>query len=567
MGERWANWLITGAAVAVGSLALADPPAPAAALAADSHRVAADPPSDLAVTVYRNPNRQPRSLDSDDEPEPLDLDNLQGFALIRETRLIHIPAGESTVRFEGVAEGIEPASALIDGLPEGLIEKNRDARLLSPGSLMEATVGKDVMLWRSDPKSGHTEHLRGRILSDTDGVVFQSEAGIEALRCSSLSETFTFNSRAGLSATPTLSILIRTRQPLTKVVTLSYLARGFDWTATYTATLSADATKMDLGAWVTLANSNGTGFPAAHTQVVAGRLNRANGEIEPIDLGAPIVAKCWPEGNTSSPPELLTLGGVHPLGFEPSVYERSTLSSPMAAMALQEVVTTGRRVIQEQLGDLKLYRVPERTTVASRQSKQVRMLDRKSIPVQRIYVAWLNSNDDTELDETASVLLRTENKTGNNLGLPLPSGTVAVFATRSGDPLLLNESPMNDLAVGEDVEISAGRSADVTVSSEIEDVNLDPSSVKEMPLVPGIHLRQATFDDARRVVISNAHDSAIRFELRLQLDDYSRLVRADHPVAKRYGRPVFRLTIPAHAEATVRYQTARFDLQAVPVLE
>ncbi len=40
---------------------------------------------------------------------------------------------------------------------------------------------------------------------------------------------------------------------------LSYLTRGFDWSANYTATIAADAKSMDLGAWVTLGNSNGDG--------------------------------------------------------------------------------------------------------------------------------------------------------------------------------------------------------------------------------------------------------------------------------------------------------------------
>src|SRR3546814_18230215 len=61
---------------------------------------------------------------------------------------------------------------------------------------------------------------------------------------------------------------------LDATVTLSYLARGFDWSADYVATLGADGSTLDLGAWVTLANGNGTGFPQASTTVVAGRLNK-----------------------------------------------------------------------------------------------------------------------------------------------------------------------------------------------------------------------------------------------------------------------------------------------------
>src|SRR5579862_1788084 len=79
--------------------------------AAAIHEVIADPAGDLSVTVYRAPTREEGSFD---------LDDLEGFALIRETRTVRIPAGESRIRFEGVADGIEPVSAIITGLPTGI---------------------------------------------------------------------------------------------------------------------------------------------------------------------------------------------------------------------------------------------------------------------------------------------------------------------------------------------------------------------------------------------------------------------------------------------------------------
>ena len=52
----------------------------------------AESPSDLIVSVYRSPYRNSGSID---------LDSLEGFALVTERRLVHIPAGISRVRFEG----------------------------------------------------------------------------------------------------------------------------------------------------------------------------------------------------------------------------------------------------------------------------------------------------------------------------------------------------------------------------------------------------------------------------------------------------------------------------------
>jgi hypothetical protein len=529
-------------------IALASALAATRAIAADS---LATMPSDLAVTVYRSPDRGAGSID---------LDQLAGFALVSETRTVHLPAGVSRLRFEGVADGIEPASAIVEGLARGIIEKNREGKLLSPSALMAAAVGKSLTLLRTDKKSGKPRRVAGTIRSDAEGgVVFETAEGIEALRCSGLAESFSFTGAADLSATPSLSVLVRSPEAVTRTVTLSYLARGFDWAADYIATLSADAKTMDLGAWVTLANGNGVGFPSARTQVVAGRVNRESGVVEPLDVGGPILAQCWPRGSTSDPPEYLQIDRASPLGDASDALFAITQTVRMAApAAMQEVMASaGKRMEQEQLGDLKLYRVPDRTTVASRQSKQVRLMDRLAVPVSFVYGADLAASQSTA-SAPASRLLRTMNNTANHLGLPLPSGRVAVFATRGNEKLLQRESGMRDLAVGEEVEIDMGDSPDVQVAAEREKMAIDPAQSQLPPPVPGVlALRGVPADDVNRVDISNAGAQEIHFELRLRLSAGARVIRADHRIGSKNGRPMFRVTVPAHDMATVRYQTQR----------
>jgi hypothetical protein len=537
----------------------------AAGASSDPQEILADAPTDLSVTVYRSPYRNSGSMN---------LRYLGGFALLRETRLVRLPAGVSRVRFEGVADGIEPASAILEGLPGAVLEKNRDARLLSPETLIAAATGRSLVLVRANPKTGKTERLPGVILSgaEADGIVFQTQGGIEALRCSGLAETFAFTDRNGLSETPTLSVLVRATQAVTRRIQLSYLAYQFDWSADYTATLSADEKSMDLGAWVTLANGNGVGFPAAHTQVVAGRLNRENGQVEPIDAGGPMLARCWPRGSTSDLVQDQQLIRAVPLGFEEFSDGPAGLNRRYAAAAamapLQEVMVTGARVSQEQLGDLKLYRVPERTTVASHQSKQVRLLDRASIPVHRVFTADVyerRGSDNVDSHWTAaSASLRTQNDVADRLGLPLPSGRVLVFGPHDGGPLLLNQAGMRDLAVNEAVEIDMGRSSDVQVRTVLDQVRIDPAHSRTIPYVPGRSaLRFSEVDSARRVEMSNARNAPIDFELVLQFDDGIEVLRADRPMGTKNGRPMFRFVIPAHGTAAVRFQSGRSMVRVI----
>jgi hypothetical protein len=538
-----ARWFAMGLAVAASGAA------PVFAAGASAAEALAEPPSNLIVTVYRAPFRR--------QGGSIELDDLQGFALISETRTVHLPAGRSRLRFEGVADGIEPASAIVTGFAGAVIEKNRDARLLSPSALVAATLGKPVEMLRTIRRTGKTERLTGTLLSDAGGgVVFKSVQGIEALRCSGLPETFSFEPVAGLSARPTLSIEVRSPRAETTQVTLSYLSRGFDWAADYSATVSADGKRLDLGAWVTLANSNGVGFPSAHTQVVAGTVNHdagGAGEVEPIDIGGPILAQCWPHGTTSE-------------GFEVRMFRRAVPDNlvmggapapfAMRSMAFAEVSVTANKVQQEQLGDLKLYRVPERTTLASRQSKQVRLMDRSGVPVATIYGADVAEND-AGTPEPAYRLLRTLNTPANHLGLALPSGSVAVFAELAGQRLLEHESNLRDIAVNEEGEINMGVAPDVQVTATQEKHEVDSAGANMLPLVPGVSLRSVKSSATRRVTVNNARSTEIQFELRLELDQGARVVRADHPVGSKNGRPIFRLKVPANETATVRYQVAR----------
>jgi hypothetical protein len=531
-----------------------------APLTASANDIQAGAVTDVSVTVYRAPYGV---------GEALDLDSLDGFALVSETRTVSIPAGESRIRFEGVADGIDAASALITGLPDGVLEKNRDAHLLSPSSLVAATVGRAVRLVRKDPATGKTTATTGTLLSDDSGITFLGPEGLEALRCSGLSETFEFDASAGatLTATPTLSALVRSPRPITAQVKLSYLARGFDWMANYVATVAPDGKTLDLGAWVTLGNSNAVTFAAARAQVVAGRLNRESSEVEPIDPGQQILAQCWPRGSTSDTPERPNIVRADPLWLTAGGLRRFELNAPepAASAMFQEVAVTGSRVVkEEQLGDLKLYRVPDRTSVTSRQLKQVRLLDRQSVPFEIIYHADLSANITVD-SGGAEKLLRTRNDAAHHLNLPLPSGHLSTFLLHDGVPLLVNESAVRDTALNQEFEIDAGDSADVQVSAAVEDVEANLATLKKVPLIPHVvHLRETEVHDLNRIEVSNARSSPISMEISVRLDDGETLVRSDVVPISRNGMPTLRFTVPANQTVAIRYQTGQTSVRPEP---
>ena len=542
------SWLV------IAGLASAGAP-----LVAEAQDVLASPPVDVSVTVYRDPYRDEGGFD---------LDYLGGFALITETRRVLLTPGDHRLRFEGVADGIEPASAIVTGLPSGVIEKNRDAMLLSPSALIAAAAEQEgrVALTRTDPATGVTTRTTGTIRSGADGgVVFEGPDGIEGLRCSGLPETFSFDSAiTGLSALPTLSVRTRVNEPVEALVQLSYLSRGFDWAADYVADRS-NGGEIALGGWITLANGNSVSFPNARVQVIAGKLNRESGEIEPIDFGQPILAQCWPRGSTSDyePPSYLQFAKDLSEFDDAMVVTGSRMAMAMPAPPAAEAASAVTAV-QEDLGDLKLYRMPERSSLLSRQAKQVRLLDRADIPVERIYESDFAAS--TDIDYTPmQLLLRTQNDEEHNLGLPLPSGRVQMFEVVGQAPdqqrLLAGETTLRDITLDEETEFEFNGGADIQVRQIVETRQASrlQAPLPVLPLIallPQINAGSRRIDAINRIEVSNARPYPVQVELRLWLDDGGQMVRASHAFGQKNGRPIFRLTVPANDTLEVRYQTS-----------
>ena len=489
----------------------------------------ASPASDRSVTIYRAPGRNGGSLA---------LDNLHGFAVITETRTVTLPAGESRLRFTGVADGIVPESAIVSGLPGGVIEKNRDAALLSPSALARATVNRDLTLTRTDRRTGKTTTTAARLISASeDGMIFATAQGNEALRCSGLPETVRFTGGTeGLSAQPTLSVRTRTARPVQARVTLTYIAENFDWNAHYIATIAPDGQTLTLAGWITLANGNGQTLTAARTQVVAGGLNRAYLQRY-INAQPKVVARCWPMQNTSQIPE--KPGRPYQL-VQPWLGEQ-----PGYAGGLADIVVTAQRRSErfqavpmavsaapppmpavEQLGDLKLYRVPLPTDIQARQMKQTRLLDRAGVRFEALHRAELALApwQTTGNPQPATLTLRLVNDKTHGLGLALPAGAVVVEQQQSAQPMLLGEPDLHDTAEDEKIELELGPSPDVTVTCRH---------------VAGTHNR-ATY----AATLANASPRPAIAELRLPIPDGWTLARTTTPAPKVDGTPTVRLTLP-----------------------
>jgi hypothetical protein len=484
-------------------------------------------PDRVAVTVYRDPNRPAAQAPN--------LQWLNGVALITETRRVTIPVGTTDVRFEGVAGGIIPQSAIVTGLPEGFIERNRDAYLLSPATLLDRSLGRRVHLRRTSQATGQVREQDAIVRSGANGaVVLQTESGFEALRCTGLSETISYDGvPPGLSARPTLSVRARATRPVTATITLSYLATGFDWQADYVAHVGPDGS-IGLFAWLTLANSDETSFANADTQAVAGRINRRELPRQPSE-GGPLAISCWPQATTSDIPLEVWERMVVDRSIDDRFADREEVvltayrAAPMAMAAPPPPPVMQAQ--QEDLGDLKLYRIPEPVTVAARSQKQVALLQQPSVQVRTVYRQRFYPNGQT-MRAFANRFFLTRNRREDGLGLPLPAGRLMLFDEESGREVLVGQAVIRDFALNEDVEIDFGS-------------------------VPGIVSVQTPVARGKdqvdyEVVVTNDRPNPVAYELEIGAQPSQ--VRSETTLGRRNGMALWTATIPANGSVTLRYR-------------
>jgi hypothetical protein len=515
--------------------------------------VDASPPSDLSVTIYRNPDRA--------ADEELEREYPQGLAMISETRRVTLPPGETTIRFEGVAEGMIGVSAIVTGLPGGTIEKNRNAELLSPAALVNGALGNRVTITRMNPATGAAKSEQAVVRTRADGgLVLQSSQGFEAVRCAGLPETLTFDRiPKGLSAAPVYSVDTRSEAGGTYDVTLTYLAWGFDWQANYVATLAEKAgpgtVSLHILSWLTLLNDNGQSFDKAKLQIVAGELNIDSDYQSLADppVAEPLRLECYPLGSTAAGSPERRYGDNYavsrPPAPPPPMMENDTIIVTAAKRVSLEMASPVSVVTaeEEDLGDLKLFRVPGRVDVSAKGLKQVAFLNKDEVKGRFLYQAGCDPDDwigDEDEPQAASLLLVTRNETARGLGIALPQGQMTLYEpTERGLQLAANTS-LRDYARGQDVELELGGSAQVFARC---------AAVSEGGMAQG---RKWT---AMRSELTNANPHAVTVRLQLGWAGQYDIRFPREKVVTKNGYQTVEVTVPANASRTFDWKLRDSD--------
>lgn len=348
------------------------------------------------------------------------------MALVQERRDLDVKGGRQRIDFEGVSAQIRPETVTLAAADIAIVEQNFDFDLLTPAKLMEKAVGREVTIVRVNPATGAETREQAEVLATNGGVVLKIGQRIEVLRDDGLPVRVIFDKVPdNLRARPTLSVTIDSAHPGMRPASLSYLTPGLGWKADYVALYDEAAGKIDVQGWITLTNSSGTAYENAQTLLVAG---------SPTQVSSP--------GPT-------------------------TWRQPSRRPALEQAGTeSGSR---ERLGDFYLYPLPERTTIANLQTKQVGFLDVHGVAAEHGYEFrnhWLGTTDQPQ---SAKSIYRFSTSAHAGLGDQLPAGILRFYMRdKRGEPQFIGESRIDHTPMGSTLSLVTGDAFDVKVQAVVE---------------------------------------------------------------------------------------------------
>lgn len=366
----------------------------------------------------------------------------QNLALVKDTRQVELKDGTWSVAFEGVAQQMQPETALLQGEGVKVLEQNYEYDLLTPANIIEESIGQKVKTVRVNPSNGDLIMEQAEIVNNNYGKpLLKMKYGV----VDDFPGWVAFDSLpANLRLKPTLVVKLENSQELKKDLTLNYLTGGLNWSANYVAELGKDDT-LDLQGWVTLNNQSGADYKNAEVQLVAGSVQAGS---------TPVPMPVLPRANLM-------------------------MAKGMAAEATMDSAS----LPAQNLADYYLYTLPQKTDIMDKQSKQISLMNKPGVKYSKLYrlqsplsLYW--GNNDGEFERVRpSLVYKLVNNTESNLGDPLPAGMVRFYEKdSSGNLQFTGAAELNQLAKGETAELAVGEAFDLYAKGKV--VNMQKLSDK-----------------------------------------------------------------------------------------
>lgn len=364
-----------------------------------------------------------------------------GYAVIRQERTIPIAPGRSVLKFLDVAALIDPTTVAFTDLTDSgtrVLEQNYQFDLVGQPKLLERYIDKEITV-QQNTGDGHTESFTGTLLSSSGGwLILRGPDG--KIRTTASYNNIVFPALPeGLITRPTLVWDVEAERGGDHRARVSYQTTGMTWWADYNIVFAdgkdANSGTLDLGAWVSIINQSGAGYPDAALKLIAGDVQRAS----PQNVAYPAAAMEDRLG--------MRAGGT--AGFQ-----------------------------EKSFFEYHLYTLGRPTTLPDNSTKQIELFPAAhAIPCDKVLLYYglpeqyrgfwgqpmMDRAFGTESNNKVDVYLRFKNEEKVGLGVPLPSGRIRVSKLDPADQSLefIGEDVIDHTPKDEEVLIKLGSAFDV----------------------------------------------------------------------------------------------------------
>ena len=364
----------------------------------------------------------------------------QNFGIVREVRNLTLKDGVNYLRFEDVAEQIDPTTVSFKSLtaPDSVavVEQNYQYDVLNATTVLDKSVGKRLTV-KHYGSDGRVTTDTGTLLAQPHGasnLMIKTDSGVVL---NSSGEVEIGELPAGMVPKPSLLWKLISQKAGEHSGEIAYQTQGLGWHCDYVAIVDENETKTDLTGWVTLDNQSGASYKHAALKLLAGDVHLAQSE-----------------------------------GF------RNV--RPMAMRSARAMVPPLPQFQENSFSEYHLYTLNGFTDLNNKETKQVSLFSADNIGAKKKYVFDSQTavyipqreSDDERLQKVA-VKLEVANSKDNGLGMPLPKGRVRVFKKdKDGALQLIGEDDIDHTPTDEKVRLKLGDSFDlVAMHKETNRIN------------------------------------------------------------------------------------------------
>jgi hypothetical protein len=473
-----------------------------------------------ALTIYSSAS--PGAIQPEQYRSGLGHGHVPGYAVVRHERDLALDKGKTTIRFTDVAAQIDPTTVSFESLtdPAGtrVLEQNYQFDLVNHEKLLQKYLDREISV--EQVRGDKVEIFTGILLSSSaNGLILKSRDGSV--------HSLPYNTgvklphlQGGLITRPTLVWDVATDKAGPHRGRVSYQTTGMTWWADYNVAYAdgkdANSCTLDVGAWVSILNQSGAGYPDAKLKLVAGDAHRAP-----------------------------TRGHIHPESRAMDYAAKAAMKAP----SFQE----------KAFFEYHLYTLGRQTTLPDNSTKQIELFPTAhTVPCQKTLVYYglpsahwshfaspmTDRNYGIETNKKVDVYLGFKNDEKHHMGMPLPAGRIRVSKQDPSDGTLefIGEDTIDHTPKNERVLIKMGSAFDVVGERRQVDFTVN-TSARTMTEIIEVTLRNHKAEPVTVIVKENLY-RWLNWKITAKTRDYE----------KQDARTIhFPVRLGKDGEATVRY--------------